>query len=106
MDTFSDRLIVVFSGYKEDIYNGLFKAQRGLESRFTNKFDIEAYTPDEMTQIFIQRLNMSGWRMEKTLELVGLIKENFSIFKYFGRDMDTSPCIPKMSCRRSLQRDC
>jgi energy-coupling factor transporter ATP-binding protein EcfA2 len=89
MDTFSDRLIVVFSGYKEDIYNGLFKAQRGLESRFTNKFDIEAYTPDEMTQIFIQRLNFSGWRMVKTPELVNLIKENFSIFKYYGRDMDT-----------------
>jgi len=89
MDTFSDRLIVVFSGYKEDIYNGIFKVQRGLESRFTNKFDIEAYTPDEMTQIFIQRLSIAGWELRKTPELVKIIEKDYKCFQYFGRDMDT-----------------
>ena len=89
MDTFSDRLIVVFSGYKEDIYNGLFKVQRGLESRFTNKFEIEAYTPEEMTQIYVQRLKYSGWTIELTPQLVKIIKDSYDSFKYYGRDMDT-----------------
>lgn len=89
MDTFSDRLIVVFSGYKEDIYNGLFKVQRGLESRFTNKFEIEAYTSTEMTQIFVQRLSSSGWKLEISPELIKIIDDNYDLFKYFGRDMDT-----------------
>lgn len=89
MDTFSDRLIVVFSGYKEDIYNNLFKAQKGLESRFTNKFEIEAYTPEELTQIFIQRLDQSGWTIKYSNELVSIIRQNFDKFEYFGRDMDT-----------------
>ena len=89
MDTYSDRLIVVFSGYKEDIYNTIFKVQRGLESRFTNKFDIEAYTAEELTQIFIQRLQICGWTLENSPELVKIIKENYRIFKYHGRDMDT-----------------
>lgn len=89
MDTYSDRLIVVFSGYKEDIYNTIFKVQRGLESRFTNKFDIEAYTAEELTQIFIQRLQICGWTLENSAELVKIIQENYRIFKYHGRDMDT-----------------
>ena len=89
MDTFSDRLIVVFSGYKEDIYNNLFKAQKGLESRFTNKFEIEAYTPEELTQIFVQRLEQSGWTIKYSNELVSIIRQHFDKFEYFGRDMDT-----------------
>ena len=89
MDTHSARIIVVFAGYKDDIYNNLFRVQKGLESRFTNKFDIEAYTAEELTKIFIQRLSKSSWKMEETPGLVAIIRENMSIFKYQGRDMDT-----------------
>lgn len=89
MDEYADRLIVVFAGYKNEIYNNLFKTQRGLESRFTNKFEIERYTPEELTQIFIQRLKYSEWIIDNTPELNLLIKENFKMFEFQGRDMDT-----------------
>lgn len=89
MDTYSDRIIVVFSGYKEDIYNNLFKVQRGLESRFTNRFDIESYSAEELTRIFIQRLEESKWTLNYSKELVNIISQNYDRFKYFGRDMDT-----------------
>lgn len=89
MDTYSDRIIVVFSGYKEDIYNTIFKVQRGLESRFTNKFDIEEYTASELTQIYIQRLKLAGWTLEMSAQLVKIMEDNFRLFKYHGRDMDT-----------------
>lgn len=89
MDEQSDKLIVVFAGYKEDIYNNLFRAQRGLESRFTNKFEIEKYTSEELTLIYIQRLSYSQWYIDNTLELRQIIKDNYSMFEYQGRDMDT-----------------
>jgi hypothetical protein len=89
MDEQSDKLIVVFAGYKEDIYNNLFRAQRGLESRFTNKFEIEKYTSDELVLIYIQRLSYSQWYMDNTPELRQIIKDNCSLFEYQGRDMDT-----------------
>ena len=89
MDEHADKLIVVFAGYKEDIYNNLFRVQRGLESRFTNKFEIERYTPEELTKIYIQRLSYSQWYLEETLELKSIIRDNFELFKYQGRDMDT-----------------
>jgi SpoVK/Ycf46/Vps4 family AAA+-type ATPase len=89
MDEHADKLIVVFAGYKEDIYNNLFRAQKGLESRFTNKFEIEQYTPDELTLIFIQRLKYAEWYIDESEELHTIIRENFDLFKYQGRDMDT-----------------
>lgn len=89
MDEHSDKLIVVFAGYKDDIYNNLFRTQKGLESRFTNKFEIENYNPDELTKIFIQRLQYAQWRLPETQELRKLIKDNFELFKFQGRDMDT-----------------
>lgn len=89
MDTYSDRLIVVFSGYKDEIYNTIFKVQKGLESRFTNKFDIEAYNPLELSQIYIQRLKFSGWDLEPSPELEKIFKDNYRLFTYHGRDMDT-----------------
>ena len=89
MDTHSDKLIVVFSGYKNDIYNNLFKVQQGLESRFTMKIEIEAYTSDDLTSIYIKELKVANIVMPDTPQLRALIRENYSIFKYFGRDMNT-----------------
>jgi len=89
MDEHSDKLIVVFAGYKEDIYNNLFRTQKGLESRFTNKFEIEKYNSIELTKIFIQRLRYAEWILSETPELQKIIKDNFDLFKFQGRDMDT-----------------
>lgn len=89
MDEYSDRLIVVFAGYKDEIYNNLFKVQKGLESRFTQKFEIERYNSKELTQIYIQRLYKSQWVIKYSEELHRLIKDNIELFEYQGRDMDT-----------------
>jgi len=89
MDEYSDRLIVVFSGYKNEIYNNLFKVQKGLESRFTQKFDIERYSSDELTLIFIQRLKYANWTINNSPELRKILSDNKSAFEYQGRDMDT-----------------
>lgn len=89
MDEHADKLIVVFAGYKDDIYNNLFKVQKGLESRFTNKFEIERYSPEELTKIFIQRLKYSEWFIIENVELHKIIKDNYHLFEYQGRDMDT-----------------
>ena len=105
MDTYSDRIIVVFSGYKEDIYNTIFRVQKGLESRFTNKFDIEEYNAEELTHIYIQRLSISGWTLGNSPELVKIIHDNFKIFKYFGRDMDTLAMYTKNVMAEKIYKD-
>ena len=89
MDTHSDKLIVVFSGYKNDIYNNLFKVQQGLESRFTLKVEIEAYTSDDLALIYIKELSMAGIIIPDTPTLRVLIKDNYDLFRFYGRDMNT-----------------
>jgi len=105
MDEQSDKLIVVFAGYKRDIYNNLFRAQQGLESRFTNKFEIEKYNYSELTQIYIQRLAKSDWHISNSPELRELIKENFELFKYQGRDMDTLSIYTKDAISENTYED-
>ena len=105
MDEQSDKLIVVFAGYKEDIYNNLFQTQKGLESRFTNKFEIEKYSPDELTKIFIQRLRYGEWVLGETPELRKIIKDNFELFKFQGRDMDTLSIYTKNIMSEKLYDD-
>jgi len=89
MDTYSDKLIVVFSGYKDDIYNNLFKVQQGLESRFTLKIDIEPYTSQELTQIYIKELKIAGITLMSSSQLDALLKEYYDLFRFYGRDMNT-----------------
>ena len=86
----SDQLIVVFAGYKDDIYRNLFKVQEGLESRFTHKFEIEEYTYQELTKIFIIKLRKADYIINENPELLQIIKENMEagLFKYQGRDME------------------
>lgn len=105
MDEHADKLIVVFAGYKEDIYNNLFRAQKGLESRFTNKFEIEKYTPAELTKIFIQRLSYADWHLLESNTLHQIIQDNFELFKYQGRDMDTLALYTKNIMSEKLYDD-
>ena len=87
------------------IYNNLFRAQKGLESRFTNKFEIEKYNAIQLTKIFIQRLNYSDWFIDNTPELNKIIKDNFELFKYQGRDMDTLALYTKNIISEQLYDD-
>ena len=105
MDEQSDKLIVVFAGYKRDIYNNLFRAQQGLESRFTNKFEIDKYDYKELTQIYVQCLAKSDWTINNTSELNELIKENYELFKYQGRDMDTLAIYTKDVISENIYED-
>ena len=105
MDEHSDRLIVVFAGYKEEIYNNLFKIQKGLESRFTNKFEIDEYTSEELTKIFIQRLEESQWNIDESPQLHKMIKDNLNLFKFQGRDMDTLALYTKNVISERIYND-
>lgn len=84
----SDQLIVVFAGYKEQIYKNLFRVQEGLESRFMHKFEIERYTAAELCKIFVQKMRKSDFIIVESPELLKIIKDNMKFFEYQGRDME------------------
>lgn len=96
MSEYADRLVVIFSGYKKDIEENLFKVQEGLKSRFTNRFEMKPYSIDGLAKIFIIALKKSDWRIKNTPELREMLKEAHSwgeqydprgLFAFQGRDM-------------------
>jgi hypothetical protein len=95
MSEYPDRLVVVFSGYKEDIEQNLFSVQEGLSSRFAYRFEMQPYTAVGLTKIYIIALKKHKWIMKDTSELQEIIREaqesggvdDRGLFAYQGRDM-------------------
>jgi hypothetical protein len=84
-----DDLMVIIAGYEDEINNTIFKANRGLESRFIWRFKTEEYSPKELMIIFQKKVISSQWNF--SLENDSLEKwfiEKHKKFKSFGRDME------------------
>lgn len=82
-----DNLMVIIAGYEEEINDGFFSVNRGLESRFIWRFETVNYTYIELMQIFMIKIDSNGWSILcDTLELWFEKKKNN--FKFLGRDME------------------
>lgn len=86
-----DDLMVIVAGYEEDLKNHFFPINRGLESRFIWKFNMEDYSTKEMVEIFEKKVLEQTWILSEELSIKKLVewlenkKENF---KHFGRDIE------------------
>ncbi len=81
-----DKTLFIFAGYKDEIENNLFAAQKGLSRRFSWKFDITGYSYRELAQIFLQMLEKTGWEIEEDLDVERFFKSHASSFVAFGGD--------------------
>ena len=54
--TYKDKFVCVIAGYTSDI-NNLLKTNAGLNSRFTKRIMFEDYRPEELTEIFVNKVN-------------------------------------------------
>lgn len=89
MDERADDLIVIFAGYKKEIEQNLFTAQQGLESRFTQSFNLEPYDAEELSRIFVLEVKNMLWDIDYSEELKDIIQESYNDFTSYGRDMNT-----------------
>ena len=84
-----DNLMVIIAGYEEELEKNFFPANRGLESRFIWKFNMDDYNAKEMMEIFKKKVIENEWSFLDESE----IKERWfsdkkQDFKNFGRDME------------------
>ena len=85
-----DNLMVIIAGYEDELDNCFFNYNQGLNSRFTWRFKIDDYTPNELKQIFEKKVIDIGWELDKETEIpVSWFKKNSSYFTFYGRDMET-----------------
>jgi DNA polymerase III delta prime subunit len=80
-------VIVIFAGYEDKMKQGIFKAQEGLVSRFSWRFECAGYSADELVEMFFKKLEKEEWIIEDKDSIAKLIKENHKLFKAYGRDI-------------------
>lgn len=82
-----DKFICILAGYKKEIYRDILSINPGMDRRFSTRFEIEPYTPDEIREIIIRQILSRGGKLvhDTTIDL-DWIKKNFNVFKNMGGD--------------------
>jgi len=86
-----DNLMVIIAGYEDALRNSFFSMNPGLSSRFLWRFTIDAYSPKELRQIFIKKVENSHWSLENLDADFPLkwFEQRKDKFIQFGRDMES-----------------
>ena len=85
-----DNLMVIIAGYETDLRTCFFNYNQGLESRFTWRFKTDEYSAKDLYNIFIKKINDSGWSIADDSSItVKWFETNKSSFKSYGRDIET-----------------
>ncbi len=85
------KLIVIIAGYPDHLDKYFFSFNPGLARRFPFKFRIDAYTPEELKEIFIDKLRKFGWKFSQSVAMDKLslfFKTNEKEFPNFGGDVE------------------
>jgi SpoVK/Ycf46/Vps4 family AAA+-type ATPase len=83
-----DNLMVIIAGYETDLNECFFKYNQGLNSRFTWRLKIDNYNAMELHNIFIKKINDSGWLIDNSVVNVKWFEKNKGLFKFYGRDIE------------------
>jgi SpoVK/Ycf46/Vps4 family AAA+-type ATPase len=83
-----DDLMVIVAGYEEDLNESFFKANKGMESRFIWRFNIEQYNTHELMEIFKKKINETDWVLEYDVVNIKWFDKRKQEFKNYGRDME------------------
>ena len=87
--------LCIIAGYKNDLDKCFFQYNAGLRRRFSFQYDIDGYTAEELTKIFLVKINKEGWNSEfeadehKKNYLENFFRENMRYFPNFGGDVET-----------------
>lgn len=83
-----DDLMVIIAGYEEDLNNSFFRANKGMDSRFIWRFNIEQYNTHDLMEIFKKKINETDWVLEDDVVNIKWFDKHKQDFKNFGRDME------------------
>jgi ATPase family associated with various cellular activities (AAA) len=81
--------LCIIAGYKDDLENCFFSRNKGLARRFSFRYDIPDYSPEELMQIFELKLEQEGWSVDEAVKLDTFFKKNKGSFPHFGGDVET-----------------
>jgi hypothetical protein len=83
-----DKLLVIIAGYQEDVEKCFFNYNKGLERRFTIRFDIKAYNYKDLFLILKKFVKNDGFELSNEID-DSFIKKYYEYYKFMGGDMVT-----------------
>lgn len=88
-----NQILCIVAGYKDDLDSCFFSYNAGLKRRFPFVYTIDAYTSDELCQIFMSMVEKhdSNWTVDVKAQssLKQFFKKNLESFKNMAGDMET-----------------
>jgi SpoVK/Ycf46/Vps4 family AAA+-type ATPase len=89
MDKYRDSLLVIFSGYKNEMEKNIIQANPGLRRRIQWFFHVHDYTADELYQIFLQQLQLAHLHLATPNQFdVEWMEQNLKYFPNMGGSIE------------------
>lgn len=98
--------LCIIAGYKDALETCFFKYNEGLKRRFTFRYNIDTYTPEELKEIFFLKIKNENWKLDCTVlpddtpniimtkhtieqNILNFFINNITNFPNFGGDIET-----------------
>jgi len=94
-------LMVIIAGYEKDLNECFFNANPGMNSRFTWRYNIDNYTPEQLAKIYEKKVLDCGWSLKDPLRL-DWFQNHADYFTCYGRDMETLLARAKIAHSRRI----
>lgn len=89
MDTHREELIVIFAGYKHDMDVNILQSNEGFRRRIQWFFHLDDYTPEELYQIFVQKVTDTQFTLQTPTRFgVSWFQEHYTEFPYLGGSVE------------------
>ncbi len=89
----SDRrdILCIIAGYEDELEDCFFSVNKGLDRRFTFRYNAPSYSHSELVQIFKLKVQQEKWTIEENNnnKLLTIFKQNQNCFPYSGGDIET-----------------
>jgi hypothetical protein len=96
-------LMVIIAGYEDELDNTFFRVNKGLESRFIWRFNTDAYTNEELHQIFRKKVLEQEWTLGiDTFDMNKWFDERLDCYPHYGRDMELLLMYTKIAHGRRI----
>ena len=101
-----NNFMCIIAGYENALNECFFSSNEGLARRFTFRYTLEPYKPDELYEIFLQMVRGDGWKIEIDPCKKGLtqsfFKDHEKLFPNSAGDLETLYLHVKLGHARRL----